>query len=65
MIPAIFSHLFEKMRIGSAHRKGLGQIFEGDDETAGKRTADLADLTDIDNRSAVDPPELIGVQFLG
>ena len=51
------------MAVGSADGQGLRQIFELNNESAGKGTMDPGNPVDVDNAAPVDAPELIGIKL--
>jgi hypothetical protein len=65
LMPSNFLHLLEEMDILPADRERFRPAFEPDNPSAGHRTAYLINALYIDNRSPVDAPELLGVQFIG
>ena len=64
MIPSGFLHLLEEMDILPADCERFSPAFKPNNPSAGYRTAYLINGLYVDNRSPVDAPELLGVQFL-
>ena len=58
-------HLLEKMGVGPTDGERFRIILELDKQPAAKRSVNTGNAAKIDNGAAVDPPELIRVQFLG
>ncbi len=60
---ALRSHLFEKMRIGSADSQHLFKVMKFYNESAGKRSADFGYIGDINDDAPVDLPEFFRIQL--
>ena len=58
-------HLFKQVRIRSTDGQGFRQILEFDKVAAAKGARRHGNPTDIDNRAAMDAPELLGIQRSG